>query len=85
MIPRNDGPWRPLEETIAACEAHRDRLHNGYLQAIVDGRDPTPEEVDEHRRREREARKVARMRARWSVQRAALRIVQAEHRRWLSE
>ena len=85
MIPRNEGPWRPLSESIAACEAHRDCLHDGYLQAIVDGRQPSDDELGEHRRREREARKVARQRAKFAVQQAARRIVQAEHRRWLNE
>ncbi|MDP5310453.1 hypothetical protein [Streptomyces poriferorum] len=85
MIPRSEGPGRPLSESIAACEAHRDRLHNGYLQSIVDGRAPTQDEADEHRRREREARTVSRQRAKFAVQRAARRVVLAEYKRWLNE
>ncbi|QQM45122.1 hypothetical protein [Streptomyces liliifuscus] len=88
MIPRHEGRSpTPAERaaTIAACEAHRDRLHNGYLQAIVDGRAPTGEEAAEHKRRERETRKVARMRAKAAVQIAARRIVADEYKRWLNQ
>ena len=85
MIPRNDGPWRSLSESIAACEARRDFLYIDYLQAIFDGREPTADETAECKRRERETRKVARMRARSAVQQAAYRIVRDEYRRWLDE
>jgi hypothetical protein len=85
MIPRREGPWRPLSESIAACEAHRDFLYDDYLRAIVDGREPTADEAAEHERREREARKVARQRAKSAVQRAAHRIVRDEYQRWMSE
>lgn len=85
MIPRSEGPWRPLSESISACEAHRDHLHDGFLKSIVDGRAPTQNEAGEHRRREREARAVARQRSKFTVQRAARHVVLAEYKRWLNE
>lgn len=86
MIPRHDGTsdGRSRKEAILRCEEHRDWLHNGYLQAIVDGRPPTADQAAEHRRRERESRTVARMRARAAVKRAAERVVAAEYQWWLN-
>lgn len=83
MIPRNDGPMDPGEyiRHLVASEpayyARCDQLFAAYQDAIANGREPTPEEKHEMRRR-----KVV---AGAQVVAAARRIVQAEYRHWRDE